>query len=103
MCFRPNKERLLGAFQSVRARGCLRSGPCGAPCVPLRSVCVLVLANSMEATAEEKEVPAEVPRALFAHAGAALGGRGAASAACVSRAWRAAAGPHGGVRSLIHI
>eukprot|EP00235_Prasinoderma_singulare_P011131 CAMPEP_0119162098 /NCGR_PEP_ID=MMETSP1315-20130426/2024_1 /TAXON_ID=676789 /ORGANISM="Prasinoderma singularis, Strain RCC927" /LENGTH=35 /DNA_ID= /DNA_START= /DNA_END= /DNA_ORIENTATION= len=35
----------------------------------------------MEAAAEG-EVPAEVPRALFAHGGAALGGRGAASAAC---------------------
>ena len=39
----------------------------------------------MEAAAEG-EVPAEVPRALFAHGGAALGGRGAASAACVTTA-----------------
>ena len=54
----------------------------------------------MEAEAEGK-VPAEVPRALFAHGGAALGGRGAASAACVSRAWRAAAGPHGVVRAAL--
>ena len=54
----------------------------------------------MEAAAEG-EVPAEVPRALFAHGGAALGSRGAASAACVSRAWRAAAGPHGVVRAAL--
>ena len=40
----------------------------------------------MEAAAAEGDVSAEVPRALFAHAGAALGGRGAASAARVSRA-----------------
>ena len=64
-------------------------------------MCVCVLAKSMEAAAAEGEVPAEVPRALFAHAGAALGGRGAASAACVSRAWRAAAGPHGVVRAAL--
>ena len=62
--------------------------------------CVYALANSMEAAAGG-EVPVEVPRALFAHAGAALGGRGAASAACVSRAWRAAAGPHGVVRAAL--
>ena len=49
----------------------------------------------MEVAAEEGEVPAEVLRAVFAHGGAALGGRGAAGAAGVSRAWRAAAGPHG--------
>ena len=55
----------------------------------------------MEATAEEKEVPAEVLRAVFAHGAAALGGGGAASAACVSRAWRAAAGPHGVVRAAL--
>ena len=55
----------------------------------------------MKAAAEEGEVPAEVPRALFAHAGAALGGLGAASAACVSRAWRAAAGPHGVLRAAL--
>ena len=55
----------------------------------------------MEAAAEEAEVPAEVPRALFAHGAAALGGRGAASAARVSRAWRAAAGPHGVVRAAL--
>ena len=54
----------------------------------------------MEAAAEG-QVPAEVPRALFAHAGAALGGRGAASAVCVSRAWRAAAGPHGVMRAAL--
>ena len=54
----------------------------------------------MEAAAEA-EVPAEVLRALFAHGAAALGGRGAASAACVSRAWRAAAGPHGVVRAAL--
>ena len=53
----------------------------------------------MDAAAEG--VPAEVPRAVFAHGGAALGGRGAASAACVSRAWRAAAGPHGVVRAAL--
>ena len=47
----------------------------------------------MDAAAEEGKVPVEVLRALFAHGGAALGGRGAASAARVSRAWRAAAGP----------
>ena len=56
----------------------------------------------MEAAAEaEAEVPAEVLRALFAHGAAALGGGGAASAACVSRAWRAAAGPHGVVRAAL--
>ena len=55
----------------------------------------------MGAAAEEGEVPAEVPRALFAHGTEALGGRGAASAACVSRAWRAAAGPHGVVRAAL--
>ena len=54
----------------------------------------------MEA-AVEAEVPVEVPRAVFAHAGAALGGRGAAGAACVSRAWRAAAGLHGVVRAAL--
>ena len=53
-----------------QARGdlsiCARSG---APCALLAAhlVCVLVLANSMEAAAEEGEVPAELPRALFAH------------------------------------
>ena len=57
--------------------------------------------GSMEAEAEEGQVPAEVLRAVFAHAGAALGGRGAASAARVSRAWRAAAGPHGVVRAAL--
>ena len=64
-------------------------------------VCVraCVLARSMDAAAEG--VPAEVLRALFAHGGAALGGGGAASAACVSRAWRAAAGPHGVVRAAL--
>ena len=68
---------------------------------PARRVpCVYVLTNSMEAAAEG-EVPAEVLRALFAHAGAALGGRGAASAARVSRAWRAAAGPHGVLRAAL--
>ena len=65
------------------------------------AACVCVLTNSMEATAEEKEVPAEVLRAVFAHGAAALGGRGAASAACVSRAWRAAAGPHGVARAAL--
>ena len=53
----------------------------------------------MDAAAEG--VPAEVLRALFAHGAAALGGRGAAGAACVSRAWRAAAGPHGVVRAAL--
>ena len=48
-------------------------------------VCACSTTNSMGAAAEGG-VPAEVPRALFAHGGAALGGRGAASAACVSRA-----------------
>ena len=77
-------------------------GPCGTLCFPLRSnLFVCVLANSMEAAAEEEKVPAEVLRALFAHGGAALGGRGAASAACVSRAWRAAAGPHGVLRAAL--
>ena len=51
--------------------------------------------------AAEAEVSAEVPRAVFAHAGAALGGRSAARAACVSRAWRAAAGPHGVLRAAL--
>ena len=48
---------------------CARSG---APCALLAThlVCVLVLTNSMEATAEEKEVPAEVLRAVFAHGAA---------------------------------
>jgi len=55
----------------------------------------------MEAEAAEGEVPAEVLRAVFAHAGAALGARGAASTASVSRAWRAAAGPHGVVRAAL--
>ena len=72
-----------------------------AVCPTSQRLCVRVLANSMEAAAAEGEVPAEVPRALFAHAGAALGGRGAASAACVSRAWRAAAGPHGVLRAAL--
>ena len=65
---------LEGALHHYPGRGV---GPCSAPCAPLRSgLCVCVLANSMEAAAVEGEVPAEVPRALFAHAGAALGGRG---------------------------
>ena len=45
-----------------------------APCALLAThlVCVLVLTNSREATAigEEKEVPAEVLRAVFAHGAA---------------------------------
>ena len=55
------------------------------------------------------DAPAEaVLGVVVAHAGAALGARGAASAASVSRVWRAAVGPHGVVRaalglSLIHI
>ena len=48
------------------------------------------------------EGPAEaVLCAVVAHAGAALGARDAASAACVSRACRAAAGPHGVVRAAL--
>ena len=48
------------------------------------------------------EGPAEaVLCAVVAHAGAALGARGVASAACVSRACRAAAGPHGVVRAAL--
>ena len=58
-------------------------------------------AQALPAAGAPAEVPAEVVRAVFAHAGAALGGRSAACAACVSRAWRAAAGPHGVVRAAL--
>ena len=90
---------LLAEFSDhYPARGAV---PCGVVCALLRSnLCVCSLVNSMEAAAEG-EVPAEEPRALFAHGAAALGGRGAASAARVSRAWRAAAGPHGVVRAAL--
>ena len=47
------------------------------------------------------EVPADVLRAVLAHAGAALGCRGMASAAGVSRAWRTAVGPHGVLRAAL--
>ena len=70
------------------------------PRLAARRVCACS-PTAMEAAAEEAEVPVEVLRALFAHGVAALGGRGAAGAACVSRAWRAAAGPHGVVRAAL--
>ena len=48
------------------------------------------------------EAPAEtVLCAAVAHAGAALGARVSGSVACVSRACRAAAGPHGVVRAAL--
>ena len=48
------------------------------------------------------EVPAEaVLCAVVAHAGATLGARDAASVAGVSRACRAAVGPHGVVRAAL--
>ena len=60
---------------------------------------VVWCAHGMETAAE---VPAEAALcAVVAHAGATLGARGVASAACVSRAWRAAAGPHGVVRAAL--
>ena len=47
-------------------------------------------------------VPAEAALcAVVAHAGATLGARGVASAACVSRACRAAVGPNGVVRAAL--
>ena len=53
----------------------------------------------MEAAAD---APAEaVLCAVVAHAGAALGARDAASVAGVSRACRAAAGPHGVMRAAL--
>ena len=88
-------------YFEVRTRGSFALGSVGCAVSPARRIpCVYVLTNSMEAAAEG-EVPAEVLRALFAHAGAALGGRGAASAARVSRAWRAAAGSDGVVRAAL--
>ena len=59
-------------------------------------------------SARGRETAADVPAeavlcVVLEHAGAALGARDVANAACVSRAWRAAAGPHGVVLSLIHI
>ena len=54
----------------------------------------------MGAAAEEEKVPAEVPRALFAHAGAALGGRGAASAGFEPRMARRR-GAHGVLRAVL--
>ena len=52
----------------------------------------------------EAEGPAEaVLCAVVAHAGATLGARGVASAACVSRACRAAVGPHGVAVSYTHL
>ena len=64
-----------------------------------RAACVVWCAHGMET---EADVPAEaVLCAVAAHAGAALGARGVASAARVSRACRAAVGPHGVVRAAL--
>ena len=80
----------------------MRPGGVRPPAAPFLAMgAVYSLANSMEAEAVEGEVPAEVLRAVFVHAGAALGARGAASAASVSRAWRAAAGAHGVVGAAL--
>ena len=64
-----------------------------------RAACVVWCAHGMETAAE---VPAEaVLCAVVAHAGATLGARDAASVAGVSRACRAAAGPHGVMRAAL--
>merc|ERR1712091_763492 len=64
-----------------------------------RAACVVWCAHGMETAAEG---PAEaVLCAVVAHAGAALGARSVASTAGVSRACRAAAGPHGVVRAAL--
>ena len=62
-----------------------------------RDTCVVRCAHGMET---EADTPAEaVLCAVVAHAGATLGARDVASAAGVSRACRAAAGPHGVMRA----
>ena len=66
---------------------------------PAIEVHITALSALREALAE-RYVP-RVAGLVFAHGAAALGGRGAASAARVSRAWRAAAGPHGVVRAAL--
>ena len=64
-----------------------------------RAACVVWCAHGMETAAEG---PAEaVLCAVVAHAGATLGARDVASAAAVSRACRAAVGPHGVVRAAL--
>ena len=63
-----------------------------------RAACVVWCAHGMETAAE---VPAAVLCAVVAHAGATLGARDVASAAGVSRACRAAVGPHGVVRAAL--
>merc|ERR1711927_123352 len=85
---------------------CCLTGPPVDPARALRSVarsrraaCVVWCAHGMETAAD---VPAEaVLCAVVAHAGAALGARDVASAAGVSRACRAAVGPHGVVRAAL--
>ena len=64
-----------------------------------RAACVVWCAHGMETAAEG---PAEaVLCAVVAHAGAALGACDVASTAGVSRACRAAVGPHGVVRAAL--
>merc|ERR1712091_498839 len=64
-----------------------------------RAACVVWCAHGMETAAE---VPVETLLcAVVAHAGAALGARDVASTAAVSRACRAAVGPHGVVRAAL--
>ena len=64
-----------------------------------RAACVVWCAHGMETAAEG---PAEaVLCAVVAHAGAALGARSVASMAAVSRACRAAVGPHGVVHAAL--
>ena len=64
-----------------------------------RAACVVWCAHGMETAAE---VPVETLLcAVVAHAGAALGARDVASTAGVSRACRAAVGPHGVVRAAL--